>query len=98
MRFLFGDIVRVYAQMRRISSLVQGEDTAVVTLEFRSGLTGVLDLSWASYVPAEKCTIRGNVDPFIVEGDAGSIELDPYHPDFAQNSGGSKRYSLILNN
>ena len=81
MRFLFGDIERVHACTRRVSSLVQGEDMALVTLEFGRGLTGVIDISWATHIPEEKRLIRGNLDSFVVEGDAGTIELDPYQED-----------------
>ena len=78
MRFLFGDVSRVYARMSRVSDLVQGEDAAVVMLEFRNGVTGILDISWGSRIPEEKLLGRGYLDPFIVEGDAGTIELAPY--------------------
>lgn len=81
MRFLFGDVERVYARTSRISPLVRGEDMAVLVLEFRSGMTGLIDISWGSYVPKEKRTVRGNLDPFIVEGDGGTLELDPYQDD-----------------
>jgi predicted dehydrogenase len=65
-----------------ISPLVQGEDLALVILEFESGVTGLLDCSWGTYVSGDKKSIiRGNLDPFIVEGNAGTIELDPYQDD-----------------
>jgi len=81
MRYLFGDVERVYARMSRISPLVQGEDMALVVLEFRSAVTGIIDISWGSYIPNEKRLVRGNLDPFIVEGDQGTLELDPYPGD-----------------
>lgn len=78
MRFLFGEIERVYARTDRWSPLVQGEDTAMVVLEFKSGLTGIIDIGWSSHTPSEREWVRGSVDPFVVEGEKGSIELDPY--------------------
>lgn len=78
MRFLFGDVGRVYAWMDRSSPLVQGEDRVVMMLEFERGLIGIIDLCWTAHVPEEKKWVRGSVDPFIVEGDLGTIELDPY--------------------
>lgn len=78
MRFLFGDVSRIYARMHRSSPSVSGEDRVVAVLDFRSGLMGVLDLCWTAYVPEEKRWVRGSVDPFVVEGDLGTIELDPY--------------------
>jgi predicted dehydrogenase len=81
MRFLFGDIERVYAHMSRVSPLVRGEDMAVVLLEFRANLVGLIDISWGTRVPPEQCLIRGNLDVFSVEGDAGTIEFDPHQED-----------------
>jgi predicted dehydrogenase len=82
MRFLFGKIERIYARMGRVSELVQGEDLAVMILEFQTGVTGVIDISWGTYVSGEKKPlIRGNLDPFVVEGESGTIELDPYQDD-----------------
>lgn len=81
LRFLFGDIVRVYARMSRVSPLFKGEDLAVVILEFSHGMTGLIDISWGSRISEQKQLVRGNLDPFVVEGDRGSIELDPYQDD-----------------
>lgn len=81
MRFLFGDIKRVFAHTAHQSTLVEGEDLAVVMLEFRNGVFGIIDISWGSYIPEEYRGERGAVDPFVVEGDAGTIELDPRQND-----------------
>ena len=81
LRFLFGDIASLYARMSRVSPVVQGEDLAVVVLEFRSGVTGLVDVSWGSHTPPGRHGVRGNVDPFVVEGDAGTVELDPHQGD-----------------
>lgn len=81
LRFLLGDIDRVYARMRRTGELVRGEAMALVVLEFRSGATGVIDISWGSHVPKEQQLGRGHVEPLVVEGDAGTIALDPYPED-----------------
>jgi len=82
MRFLFGRIERVYAHIGHTSPLVKGDDLGVVILEFTKGAVGVIDASYGTYVSGEKKgLIRGNVDPFVVEGAAGTIELDPYLDD-----------------
>jgi predicted dehydrogenase len=81
MRFLFGDIAGVVARMHRLSPLVRGEDLAVVLLDFAAGVTGIIDLSWTSYVSGPKRVTRGNLDPFTVEGDSGTVTFDPYHED-----------------
>jgi predicted dehydrogenase len=81
LRFLFGDIARVYARMSRVSPLVQGEDMALIILEFENSATGIIDVSWGSRAPAERGLPRGHLDSLLVEGDAGTIELDPYRDD-----------------
>jgi predicted dehydrogenase len=80
-RFLMGDIQSVYARTSHLSPWVKGEDMAVVTFGLRSGATALMDISWGSLVEAGKGLVRGNMDPLIVEGDAGVIELDPYRDD-----------------
>jgi predicted dehydrogenase len=82
MRFLFGDFSRVYAHTHCTNPLVKGETEAVVMLEFEGkDLVGLIDMSAASYIPEEKRIIRGNLDCFVVVGDAGTIELNPYQDD-----------------
>lgn len=81
LRFLFGEVGSVYARMGRVSRLVAGEDWAVMALQFRSGVTGVVDISWVSAIPQERRLTRGNLDPLVVEGEAGTIELNPYEGD-----------------
>jgi predicted dehydrogenase len=82
MRFLFGDFSRIYAHTQRISSLVKGEDEALVMLEFvGNDVLGLIDMSAATYIPEEKLVIRGNLDYFVIVGDAGTIELNPFQDD-----------------
>jgi len=81
LRFLFGDIVSVYARTSRISPLVKGEDMALVVLEFENGITGIIDISWGSRAPADRALPRGHLDSLLVEGIKGTIELDPYQED-----------------
>jgi predicted dehydrogenase len=81
LRFLLGPVDSVRASTRTISPLVRGEDVALVELAFAAGATGLIDISWASRIRPERRLIRGNVDPFLLEGDAGSIELDAQSGD-----------------
>jgi len=81
MRFLFGDIQGIYARMHSGCDLVKGEDMAILVMTFKNGMTGIIDISWGTIIPENKKLMRGNLDPFIVEGPAGSIELDPYQND-----------------
>jgi predicted dehydrogenase len=76
-RFLFGEPRRVYARLDHASPSFQGEDRALVVLEYPQ-LTVLLDLSWAS--AADPGTEpRGNtmLEHFLVEGDQGLIEILP---------------------
>ena len=81
LRFLFGDVHAVCANLGRSSPLIRGEDLAVVQLRFASGVLGVVDISWGTRIAPERRLPRGAVEPFVVEGTGGSIELDPYRDD-----------------
>ncbi len=76
-RFLLGDIQRVYASMHRTSHHFRGEDRAVLVLELAQ-TTGLIDISWAT-VGDEEANRRNNtvLEHFIIEGDAGFIEMLP---------------------
>ena len=71
MRFLFGDVNSIYAQVRSPVRTVAGE--TVVTLLMNQGpVLGLLDTSWASYgYPATT-----SADTMVVEGTRGSLFLD----------------------
>jgi len=81
MRFLFGEVESVYACTGRQSPFVKGEDSALVTLRFHAGMIGIVDISWATPISDDERLVRGNLDPFVVEGDRGTIEMDPFHED-----------------
>jgi len=42
-RFLFGEINKVYAQLRRLNPVIKGEDSGQVLLTFENGSTAILD-------------------------------------------------------
>ena len=48
----------------------------------------------ATWMP-RKPLISGKVDPFVVEGNAGTIEVDPYQDDsiIIATASGTERYS-----
>lgn len=79
--FLFGEMHSVYARMSRVSPLVRGEDMCILVVAFKSSVTGLVDISWGTHVPEGRHTVRGSADPFVVEGDGGSIELTPHHEE-----------------
>ncbi|MDT5207653.1 MAG: D-apiose dehydrogenase [Mycobacterium sp.] len=93
MRYLFGPITSVDAGLRRVSPFVRGEDVARVQFRFNSGLEALLDISWASRTRPERRLVRGNVEPMVIEGDAGTLELDPMTDDslFVTTVAGTRR-------
>ncbi len=80
LRFLLGPVDRVSAEMSRTSELVQGEDRATVTLRFATAAIGVIDISWGTPIDQQQRLVRGCYEPFVVEGDRGSVQLD-FRPD-----------------
>lgn len=76
-RFLFGEAESVYARLEQLNANLQGEDRAVVVINF-SGLTAILDLSWSSFAPAGHHNRYGpSVEDLRIEGDRGTLELIP---------------------
>jgi len=76
-RFLFGEAESVYARLAQLNTNLQGEDRAVVFINF-SELTAILDLSWSSFAPFGHHNRYGpSVEDLRVEGDRGTLELIP---------------------
>jgi predicted dehydrogenase len=71
LRFLFGEIISVYARMERISPICRGEDRALITLD-AGGVTSLIDISWAS-IGQEKPFCK--LENLTIEGEEGTIEL-----------------------
>lgn len=44
-RFLFGEIQKVYAQLKRLNPVIKGEDSGQVLFTFENGATAILDAS-----------------------------------------------------
>ncbi|MGK9230222.1 Gfo/Idh/MocA family oxidoreductase [Inquilinus limosus] len=70
-RFLFGDATRLTARTRRVNPAIRGEDVATMLLDHESGVTSVVDCSYATRLAAE---------PFPetlveVDGSDGTIRL-----------------------
>lgn len=68
-RFLFGELVGVFARMQKISTLCEGEDKAMIFLD-HSHLSGLMDLSWSSM---QNKTDDCHLEDFIVDGSKGRI-------------------------
>lgn len=70
-RALFGDVLRLSAETQRVNPAIQGEDVATILLRHDSGVTCVVDMSYAT---------RLAQDPFPdtlieVDGSEGSLRL-----------------------
>jgi D-apiose dehydrogenase len=52
-RFLFGDVARVSATTARVNPRIRGEDVATILLSHDSGVTSVVDCSYATQLPRE---------------------------------------------
>lgn len=73
LRYLFGKADSVYAQMRRVSQHVAGEDVATLTLQMRE-LTAVVDMSWAS-IPTWEAEQHVSWGDYRIEGEGGTLHL-----------------------
>lgn len=52
-RFLFGEAVRLSATVARVNPAIRGEDVATVMLGHQSGMTSIVDCSYATRLPRE---------------------------------------------
>jgi predicted dehydrogenase len=71
LRFLLGEVTAVYAVTRRINPVIVGEDLALVTFEFASGATALLD---ANRYSADEGAAEA-FGPVQLEGRKGRIHL-----------------------
>jgi D-apiose dehydrogenase len=87
-RFLFGDVASATARTRRVNPAIRGEDVATILLDHRSGVTSLVDCSYATHLA---------VEPFPetlveIDGTAGSLRLAQGYQLVVTNAGGV-RYS-----
>lgn len=72
-RYLAGPIERVYAALRRLNPVIEGEDAAVILFEFAGGPTGLWDAN--RYNESTDPDPRYTFGEMLVDGNAGSIRL-----------------------
>ncbi|REE01190.1 Gfo/Idh/MocA family protein [Marinoscillum furvescens] len=72
-RYLFGEVVEVYAKLRRYNSEIKGEDAALVQLTFESGQMVCLDAN--RYNESNVTNSRYTFGELLIEGSEGSIRL-----------------------
>lgn len=85
-RALFGDVARVSATTRRINRRIKGEDVATMLLDHASGVTSVVDCSYATQRQPE--TFPESV--IEVDGDKGTVRLDAGYRMTIQANGQSE--------
>lgn len=71
-RALFGDVATLSATTRRINPTIRGEDVATMLLEHESGVTSVVDCSYATKRQPE--TFPETL--LEIDGDKGTLRLD----------------------
>ena len=73
LNFLFGQPLRVTAQLSNVVHQYAVEDNATVLIEYAGGVRGIVDVRWHSKVSRDECRIRGT---------DGEMELSPLNgPD-----------------
>lgn len=79
-RFLFGEVAKVYAQLRRLNPVIKGEDSGQVLLNFRNGVTVILDASRynenESGVSLYACDPRTTFGIMRLDGAEGHLIMD----------------------
>ncbi len=70
-RFLLGDVKAMTARTQRVNPAIRGEDVATMLLDHESGVTSIVDVSYAT---------KQSVEPFPetlveIDGSAGSLRL-----------------------
>ena len=79
LNYLFGQPLRVTAQLSNVVHHYAVEDDATVMIEYAGGVRGVVDVRWHSKVVRDECRIRGT------DGEMGSSPLN--RPDLMYPSG-----------
>jgi D-apiose dehydrogenase len=73
-RYLMGEVVAVYARLRRVNPLIAGEDAGIMVFEFANGSTGILDANRCNDHTASNP--RRTMGEMWLEGAARSLRLD----------------------
>lgn len=87
-RFLLGEVTGVFARLRRINSVIAGEDAGLVIFEFASGAAGLFDGNRHIDHPAKDTRMTNGV--LLVEGTEGAIRLDGFGRLFVRPRGGEE--------
>ncbi len=72
-RFLAGDIISVFAKLRRLNRDIKGEDCGLILFDFENGCQGVFDGN--RYNESPSSNPRYTFGEMLIEGSGGSIRL-----------------------
>lgn len=86
-RYLMGEVIAVYARLRRLNPVIQGEDAALITFEFNGGAVGLFDGNRLN--DHQAVNARRTMGEMWIEGSLGVMRLDgdgklwwkPHHQD-----------------
>ncbi|MFY3383768.1 Gfo/Idh/MocA family protein [Paracidovorax sp. MALMAid1276] len=73
-RFLMGEVTAVYARLRQLNPVIQGEDAGLITFEFEGGSAGLFDGNRLNDHVASNP--RRTMGEMWLEGSAGVLRLD----------------------
>jgi len=73
-RFLLGDVVEVYANLRRLNPVIKGEDTGQVFFRFASGATAIWDAN--RYNEVESPTLRFTFGELRIDAMKAHLTMD----------------------
>jgi predicted dehydrogenase len=72
-RYLFGEINSVYARLRKLNPIINGEDCGIIHFYFENGTQGLWDAN--RFNETNNDNPRYTFGEMLIEGDAGSIRL-----------------------
>jgi predicted dehydrogenase len=88
-RLLAGEIVGVFARLRRFNPTIAGEDAGIVVFDFASGAMGVFDGNRHVDHPADDTRMTNGV--MFLEGTGGTLRLDGFGNLFLKPHGRDER-------
>jgi len=74
LRYLFGEMRRVYADLRRLNPTISGEDAGIILFDFAAGPRGLFDGNRLSDHAAENR--RLTMGELLIEGEKGTLALN----------------------
>ena len=73
-RYLFGDVTRVYADLRRLNPSIAGEDAGIILFDFAAGPRGLFDGNRLADHAADNR--RLTMGELLIEGEGGTLALN----------------------